>query len=337
MIEVYTLPFDPAWRETALGARRPGLEACFPNESEKLAERWEARAKQAKTNADEVRIRRQGDEERARKATALFEDLAASADKDMPLSVMRAWDGIAKAEVVLTFGKGQRAIVDRFKAGKPLRARVVPAAPGEDFQAVRATVRSIASSAKAPSDFAAVGDAAQALQTLAFGEVDTSTLPKPVVIRATKDPAPGSGVLSPALPLPPSAVPIERRYPWYAEFKLFELSKDGKRVREQSFSGANFVACNDGMNRYSESTPIATGRVEVKSPQPWGYEAEIVRWFGVAPKSKLKPAATAATGQSGAAPPPSTPQPDASTPPVLPPAPETPEIPDDNPSSESSR
>ncbi len=276
VIEVYTLPFDPMWTTTVAGANTENMRVYFPTEADKLA------------------YRKATPEERVRRNKELLKDLQATSEKPPPLKVMRAWDGIMKTEVVFTFGKGQRAIVDRFKPGKPLQTLIGFAAPGDDFQATRSTVRSITASSKPPSDFAAASDAPSFLHDIAFGEIDLSTQSAPAAISVLKDPAPGSGVLSLAYELPQRATVIDLRYPWYVEFRLFELDKDGKRVREVAFTGVNSLVSipkreSGELHLDGSRDAIANGRIKVKSPQPWGYEAEIVRWFGVAPKSMLKP------------------------------------------------
>lgn len=352
VVEMYTLPSDPAWRTTALSATTSdGFRELFSEALLELAERQEAikkRAEGAKRAEDKAKIEKQGKEEIERKKAKLAEGLVATADKPMPLTVLRVWDGVSKSELVLTMGRGQRATIDRFKQGKPLFVEIGLSSPPADFQSFRPTVKAVLASTKAPSDFAAASDAPAGVHELAFGEVNPDALPGPVVVRAVKDPAPGSGALTISIEPPPLLESLNKRYPWYAEFRLYELTKDGKRGREVEFKGPN------ALSAVAEPTPpeklrqpkirlrldpvlIATGRVEVKSPQPWGYEAEIVRWFGVAPKSKLKSATAGTAGPSGSAAPPSTPQPDASVPPVLPPEPETPEIPDSGSSPNSER
>ena len=262
VIEVYTLPCDPRWRRTAEAAYSSNSREYFPKAYRRLV------------------VSEKSAEERGRKLAQLSEDLQSTANKPMPLIVMRAWDGIEQREVVLSFGKGQRATANRFKPGTPLLASIGTATPGEDFQSSRRTVREIRSSANAPSDFASANDAAGALFEIAFGEVDSKALVSAVVVDAEKDPTPRSGVVTLALSAPPRDLQIDTRYPWFAEFKLFERAKDGTRAGEVLFTGTNALVAADGKG--------ASGRVEVKTPQPWGYEAEVVTWFGVAPKASLK-------------------------------------------------
>ena len=132
-------------------------------------------------------------------------------------------------------------------------------------------------------------------------------------MKAVKDPTPGSGLLTLELKEPPPELPIANGYPWYAEFRLFELAKNGSRVREVRFEGdATIVATRPRASETgtssssgeleaisSASLPFeAIGRVEIQSPQPWGYEAEVVKWFGVAPKSRLVTPASSRSGGS---------------------------------------
>jgi hypothetical protein len=130
------------------------------------------------------------------------------------------------------------------------------------------------------------------------------------------------------------ATAMEIGYPWYVEFRLFELDKDGKRTREVDFTGENSLVSVpkrsvDGSLSFEDRfRAIAYGRIKVKSPQPWGYEAEPVRWFGVAPKSKLKATANAPSSQPAPAAPHASPQSGAESTPTLPPEPSTPEVPD---------
>ncbi len=311
VIEVYTLPFDPMWWSEVANAHAGNVHIYFPSETRKPG------------------YRKATTEERTRRNRDLTQDLKATSEKPMPLSVMRAWDGVSKAEAMFTFGKGQRATVDRFKPGKPLRSLIAIAAPGEDFQARRPTVQSITASSNPPSDFAAVSDAPPSVHEISFGEIDPSTQHAPIAIRVRKDPAPGSGLLMLTCELARDATAIEIDYPWYVEFRLFELDKDGKRAREVAFTGENSLVSVPerevgGPLRGGDRGAIANGRIKVKSPQPWGYEAEPVRWFGVAAKDRLKKSAKPSAGPvtPGAGPA----EVQEGTP-ELPPEPNTPEIP----------
>ncbi len=316
VIEVYTLPFDPSWRSEVAQANNSSVKRYFPSETQRPG------------------YRKATTEERERRNSDLIQDLKATSDKPMPLTVMRAWDGVSKAEVVLTFGKGQRATLQRFKTGKPLRALIGLAAPGEDFQIGRPTVQSITASSNPPSDFAAASDAPTSVHEISFGEVDPSTHHVPIAISVEKDPTPGSGVISLTCMFSRDATAMEIGYPWYVEFRLFELDKDGKRTREVDFTGENSLVSVpkrsvDGSLSFEDRfRAIAYGRIKVKSPQPWGYEAEPVRWFGVAPKSKLKATANAPSSQPAPAAPHASPQSGAESTPTLPPEPSTPEVPD---------
>jgi hypothetical protein len=283
VIETYAVPFDPEWRGTVEQASSDNIGSFFPKDVNSLAQR------EAKES------------ERTRKTQDLLNDLRATASKEMPLTIMRLWDGITKTELCLSFGKSQRGIVNRLKSGKPIRTKLAVAASGEDLQAGRTTIRQILPSATVPSDFAPAAEATWNTWDRMFGELDASQLARVISIRPTKDPAPGSGVLSLRLDLQICDVQLDPRFPWFAEFRLFELAKDGSRNREVPFDGPNCVVAISADQSSARVTRqlnpkinlvdlrVATGQIEVKSPQPWGYEAEIVRWFGVAPKSMLKP------------------------------------------------
>jgi hypothetical protein len=264
----------------------------------------------------------------------------------MPLTVVRAWSGTSRTEWILTFGRGQRATAERLTDSRPLLGVIDFARPGDDFQAVRPTIVELRPSSKVPSDFARVRDAPSEVHNLMFGEVDGSGLSDAVVIRTVKDPKPGSGVLRLELMSPPAELGIDARYPWYAEFRLFETAKDGSRSREVKFKGTNaIVAVGPGVlpgNRAPTVQELADtrvasrglGQVEVKSPQPWGYEAEIVKWYGVAPKDRLVPDAKGAKAKSaggGGRTAPTTPAGtpvEETDPPELPDEPTTPSVPE---------
>ena len=287
-IETYTLPWDPAWRRT--------MEVvAFPNSFGKSAKEFEerkrailARFARAKSENSDARAKALADLER--QGYALAETMRKTADRAMPLTVVRSWDGINRREVLLIFGKGQRAVADRIKPGKIARIELGESKPGDDMQARRRTGVAVGASSRVPSDFVRLVDAPSELVQSAFGEVDATMLAVPVRLPAKKDPAPGSGVLTISLDETPGELNINHAYPWYAEFKLFELGKDGARTREVRFEGSNtLVAAADAelLRRLRNEIVPAQGRVEVKSPQPWGYEAEIVRWYGVVPKHRL--------------------------------------------------
>lgn len=300
-IEIYTLPWDPAWRKAAEDIRFP---SHFRGSAEDSAKR--RKALEARLQRERVREKIDGGEaatrlqEFDRKEAELADRIRKTADRPMPLTIIRLWDGINRREHVLSFGKGQRAIVERFKQGKPLLAVTGNALPGDDFQAARATCGDIGPSSRVPTEFARLSDAPASLTDVAFGEIDASVLKSPAKIDVSKDPTPGSGVLSLALSQPPAELEIDFSYPWFAEFRVFELAKDGSRSREVRFEGEDSIVAIarsgsrstpggpgtgtvDPGSRYFE----AIGRVEVQSPQPWGYEAEVVKWFGVAPKARL--------------------------------------------------
>lgn len=335
-IEVYTLPWDPQWEEAA----RNGNMGSFRQSADEIAE---ARSRTpAKTPEGKPSRARAAIEARAQK---LVENLHAASGKAMPLTVVRAWNGISRNEWILTFGKGQRASADRLAQGKPLLGVVDLSRPGDDFQAVRPTVVELRPSSKIPSDFVRVSDAPSALQDIAFGEVNASTLSGTFVILAVKDSTPASGVLRLEIPHVPDALGIDARYPWYAKFRLFELTKDGSRGREVPFDGVDAIVSTKTPRSFSRSEPEfacrlsrevqpGLGRIEVKSPQPWGYEAEIVKWYGVAPKDRLVPDAKGAKAKSaggGGRTAPTTPADtpvEETDPPELPDEPTTPSVPE---------
>jgi hypothetical protein len=106
------------------------------------------------------------------------------------------------------------------------------------------------------------------------------------------------------------------------------------------FDGTNAIVAVETQGakqiRQSFSRPgfPARGRVEVKSPVPWGYEAVVVKWFGVAAKDRLvagsgaKPAANRPLRESDAAAPAEPAEPlEETAPPALPEEPQTPDIP----------
>jgi hypothetical protein len=359
-IEIYTLPWDPEWKQAA-------EKLVFPDHFRKSAEEYADRREALKARHDRERSRgrigESGVAERLsefdRKEAEIVERIRKTADRSMPLTIIRVWDGINRREHVLSFGKGQRAIVERFKQGKPLLAIVGDALPGDDFQAARPTCGDIGPSSRVPTEFVRLSDAPANLTDVAFGEIDASVLKSPVPIDVSKDPTPGSGVLSLALSQPPAELEIDVTYPWFAEFRLFELGKGGSRVREVRFDGESSIIAPTGRREGSVSGGMgastvdgfrtrvngAIGRIEIQSPQPWGYEAEVVKWYGVAPKTRLVAPHAGSNGRTpsggadkkapGSGQPGSTERaPDEKTdektdsPPPLPEEPETPGVPD---------
>ncbi len=372
VIESFTLPDDPEWMAAALEAearvrgtvppdatsnRRdlfrivPGIEAISPTEAARIAKQIEdldkriERAKSSKFGSKQTE--EQGVTRVVDSVVKIADSLRAAADRPAPLTVVRLWDGIERREVLVALGRGQRALANRLVPGKPVLASIGPSAVGEDFQARRETVNAIQSARSAPSEFLRVEDGSSVLVERGFGEVDSRPQRTAVVLRATKDPSPGSGVLTLELPAPPDELGIDATYPWYAEFKLFELGKDGARAREVSFKGVDAIVAaprlqdDPGRHRSAKPPLTARGRVEVKSPVPWGYEAVVVKWHGLAAKDRL---VSTAAGSASAAPPrgaggaskpaaPSQPT-DVTTPleepapPALPEEPQTPDVPE---------
>jgi hypothetical protein len=318
VIESFTLPDDPEWMAAALEAearvrgtvppnatsnRRdlfrivPGIEAISPTEAARIAKQIEdldkriERAKSSKFGSKQTE--EQGVKRVVDSVEKIADSLRATAGRPAPLTVVRLWDGIERREMLVALGRGQRALANRLVPGKPVLASIGPSAVGEDLQARRETVKAIQSARSAPSEFLRVEDGSSVLVERGFGEVDSRPQRAAVVVRATKDPAPGSGVLTLELPAPPEELGIDAAYPWYAEFKLFELGKDGARAREVSFKGIDAIVAapwlQDDPRRPRSARPSLTarGRVEVKSPVPWGYEAVVVKWYGVAAKDRL--------------------------------------------------
>ena len=311
-IEVYTLPWDPEWRTAAEQAAFPQSFDRSATEIEEQRKALSDRVNRSKRSSDEKqRTLDQGRKEIDRRVANLIEDLRAKSDRDMPLTVIRAWDGIAKAELILTFGRGQRGISDRLADGKPVQVLLGLARPGDALQSARPTATQIRPSSSVPSEFLRLANTPHPTHRYEFGEVDASALPA-VVVGCTKDPAPGSGLLHLSRFAPPAALGIDSRYPWYAEFRLYELADDGKRAREVRFNGSNVAVAADSartavalrtapsaVDTESDGILRAIGRVEVKSPQPWGYEAEVVKWYGVAPKDRLVPGSQSSRSPSG--------------------------------------
>lgn len=300
VIEVYTLPWDPHWEKAA---SRAVFASDFRKSAEEIAEQERALSdrisRSKKPHSERDKIRDRGKEEIKQRTAKLIESARDASGRTMPLTVVRAWDGVSKSELLLTFGRGQRATADRLADGKPLLCALDYARPGDDFQAIRPTVDEIRPSSRVPSDIVRASDAPGQFRSLAFGEVDGSKLGSPVTLLAKKDPSPGSGKLELELASPPIELGIEPRYPWYAEFRLYELDKSGTRVREVRFDGTDAIVSIVVMERSAAVRQAAIdlrpspayGRIEVKSPQPWGYEAEIVKWYGVASKDRLVPVA----------------------------------------------
>jgi len=290
VIEVYTLPWDPQWREAATKAEFPSGFRRSAEELERELATLAKRAKDLSPSSPAMKAHRA-------KQQKLLERLRAAADRDVELTVVRAWDGIKRNEVILTFGRGQRALLDRLKPGKPVLGVIDPARPGDDLQAVRTTLAELRQNSSVPSDLLRAADAPEALRELAFGEVDPSALPRAVFIAAKRDTGATTGVFHLEIPRPPIELGISPDHPWYAEFRVHELDRDGTRIREVRFEGASAVVATElrqvglsgfvGDRATAPRVDIAIGRFKVKSPHPWGYEAEIVKWYGVAPKDRL--------------------------------------------------
>jgi len=300
-IEIYTLPWDPHWQAAAESAEFPGDFRESAREAEEARMDLERRSKGSSSSSPAMKAL-------IAKEEKLLANLRVAASREMPLTVIRAWDGIKRAEVVLTLGRGQRALAARVDDRKPFLAVIDVARPGDDLQARRRTVGEIRPSSSVPSEFLRVEHAPVGLLEAAFGEVMASELQRPASVTVRLDGVPGSGVLLIELAAPPEELQIDLKYPWYAEFRLHELQRDGTRAQEVRFDGPSAIIAvgvqgqpvMGGLGTQA-SPPTARGRVEVKSPKPWGYEVEIVKWFGVAPKHRLVADSARAT-EAGAKP-----------------------------------
>ncbi len=288
-IEEYELPWDPEWEKAAISAAQS-------LESEDDLRRW------FRKTADELITRRKnaGTNDRSLDAIAawkksLVKTLTASSKRSSPISVLLCWDGIGKHDQVLFFGNGQRATRSKLKVGLIAEAEMEESRPGDDFQGIRSTAATARVTDDPPSDYARFTGVDTELKDLAFGEIDPRALTAPVTKIVEKNPAAGSGHLEfyfDAASLP-TEIELMKQYPWYLEFRLFELDQDGGRVREAAFTGSRFAVAIPGTRGSKGKVGFvikhsrAIGRVKLKKPAPWGYEMEVVRWFGVADKSKL--------------------------------------------------
>ncbi len=281
VIETYEIPFDPDWRESALKAAgffRFGSPDDFHEETGSV-DRAEEYAE---------RLRQAGKNERSQKAVLAswqkeVESFGSSAGAARKLFVVRVWDGIQRGSRTLVLGEKQRASFARCKPGAVLNVTLGRSNVPDHLQARgRLTITSVIGGSKHPSDFLFAKDGASQLSEVAFGEIDTARLGGGIHVgTADKDAAAGSGWILVDFNLP-REVPIDSKAPWYCEFKLVELDKDGTPVKEVHFDGTKYAVAISGSR--------AKALVEVKNPKPFGYVAEAAAWFGVAPKAALKPA-----------------------------------------------
>lgn len=286
-IEIYTVPWDPEWTAAALEAA--SRAAVFPSSGTLVV-----RMDQFRKSADEFNQRCQnaGTRGRAHDAiraalVALKEKLKAASEKRYPLTVIVCWDGIAKSTRTLTFGNGQRATAKRFAVGVPVYAEVGLSKPGDDFQGTHVTAGEVNSAKQAPSDYASFASVQSVSHDIQFGELDASSLSKPIVCPVAKSKAAGSGAVEFAIPfdLIPAQFNLMPTAPWYVEFMLYELNEVGSRAKEAKFEGSKYAVATKGGDQGRMLS--AVGRLELKKPAPWGYEAELTHYFGVAPAAQL--------------------------------------------------
>jgi len=320
VIETYEIPFDPDWRESALKAAE---FAAFP-EKGRSDDAVIARFKELTRSFDRAaeyseRLSQAGKNERSRKAVIAAlkkeaESFGSSANSARTLFVVRAWDGIEGKPVVLLLGEKQRGAFARCKPSVVLNVTIGKSNVPDHLQAPgRTTITSVIGGSKGPSDFMYAKDGSPQIGDVGFGEIDITSLGGAVELgAAVKSTAAGSGLIQVVFDLP-RAIAIDTVMPWYCQFKVFELDKEGKPSKEVHFEGSKYAVAISGSR--------AKARIEVKNPKPFGYVAEATAWFGVAPKAALKPA------KQGAAP--ATPAAKSPSKPAAPgDAPSTPELPE---------
>ena len=279
VIETYEIPFDPDWRESALEAAKFRSFTSTNNFRDMTG---------SVDRADEFaeRLKQAGSNDRAKKAVIAawkkeVESYGNSATAARSLFVVRAWDGIQRVPLTLVLGEKQRGVFARCKPAAVLNVAVGLSNVPDHLQARgRRTITSVLGGGKSPTDFLYLTDEMPALRDISFGEIDLGLLKIGNELGdAQKEPEAGSGIISVTFDLP-SSIPIESGTPWYCEFKVMELDKDGTPVKEVRFEGSKYAVAIDG--------PRASARIEIKNPKPFGYVAESIAWFGVAPNAVLK-------------------------------------------------
>jgi hypothetical protein len=279
VVEKYVIPSDP--RLQWLAGERFSLEdpSMFRESAEELAKRAQeiAAAKDARRKKG---LQAALDKWKEARRASVERELNA----DRAVTVVRAWDGIAQRFVVFTLGEGQRSLDRRLMPGVVFRVEWDMARPGDDLQARRWTIQSATEVKQVPSEFARWADVSARRGGDAFGEVSSVGASSTMALRATKAGEVGVGLYQFRLEVPPEEFrSLDTRYPWFCEFRIFELDQDGVRVREVSQSRKSVAAALD---RPQSSYSGAHGVISIANPVPWGYEVEITRWFGVRPIPK---------------------------------------------------
>jgi len=279
VVEKYDVPCDPWLFELEgkiLGLQEP---TWFRETAKEFAKRAEDVA-----NAKDARRKKglQAAFDKWKDARRAF--VQRELNSDRPLTVIRAWDGIAQRFVVFTLGEGQRTLERRLVPNVVFRVVWDLARPGDDLQGRRWTIQSATEVKQVPSEFARWADVSARRGGDAFGEIASVGVSIPTAMRATKVGDVGVGLYQFRLEGPShDFAPLDTEYPWFCEFRVFELDQAGSRTREVS-QGRKSVAAWWAPDR--KDWTEARGIISIANPVPWGYEVEITRWFGVRPIPK---------------------------------------------------
>jgi hypothetical protein len=296
VVETYEVPFDPDWRESALKASKLERAASFglggsggsrsTDSASSVVNHFAGMTGSVDRAADyAARLKQSGTNERSQKSVlaALEKELRSfesSADAERELFVVRVWDGIGRAPATMIMGEKQRSIVARCKPRTVLHINVGKSNVPDHLQAYGRTTITSVIGGKAPTDFLSVTDGKPTLRDVSFGEADVAALSVGKILgEARKEPQASNGTIVVTFTLP-TTIPFEETSPWYCQFILMELDKDGAPTKEVQFEGSKFAVSLSGKS--------AKGRIEVKNPTPFGYIVEAKQWFGVAPHAALK-------------------------------------------------
>ena len=198
-----------------------------------------------------------------------------------PVTIIRAWDGIAQREIYFSMGEGQSQVEKRLVVGRVYEIVWDLGRPYDDLQGIRVTVQSAEEAKPIPSEFARWAEVEHRFQPRRFGEAAARSPQPALVLVAEKVGGVGDGLYRFRIPWAQSA--LGRDFPWFCEYEVYQLDANGARsalaTTSARASGVYAPLARGGAMRDRSYEP--EGQFRVERPSPWGYQVEITHWFGV--------------------------------------------------------
>lgn len=287
VIEKYDLPCDP-WLPTIEGQLEWENPRLFRGT---LAEYQKRRDRLAQTSDPRNRGQASLNKWKEGREASILKSFSSL----QPVTIVRAWDGIQQCQMYFSLGKGQAQLARQLVDGKVYLVEFDIGRPYDDLQGRRETVSSVEEEDAIPSEFARWADVNHRYASLRFGSLKSPSAQAPTVIAATKVGGVGDGLYAFRIRDPVLLDGISLSFfPWFCEYEVYELDVDGARGNPAMTSArapavfAPVLGSTPG-REWQSSHEWAEGRFRVDKPSPWGYEIEVVRWFGMVPVTQAAP------------------------------------------------